>query len=46
MNAWGVGLTLYNIFDAVYADPGSVEHRQATLPQDGRTAVVRVSWRF
>ena len=35
-----------NKLDAVYADPGSVEHRQAALPQDGRTAAVRVSWRF
>ncbi len=42
----GVSLTIYNLFDAVYADPGSGEHRQATLPQDGRTAAVRVSWRF
>ena len=45
-NGLGVGLTIYNIFNAAYADPGSVEHRQATLPQDGRTAAVRVSWRF
>lgn len=42
----GVGITIFNIFDAAYGDPGSVEHRQATLPQDGRTALVRVSWRF
>lgn len=42
----GVGVTVFNIFNAVYADPGSVEHRQAALPQDGRTAAVRVSWRF
>jgi outer membrane receptor protein involved in Fe transport len=42
----GVGITIYNLFDAEYGDPGSVEHRQATLPQDGRTALVRVSWRF
>lgn len=42
----GVGITIYNLFDAAYGDPGSVEHRQATLPQDGRTALVRVSWRF
>lgn len=42
----GVGITIDNIFGAEYADPGSVEHRQETLPQDGRTATVRVSWRF
>jgi hypothetical protein len=42
----GIGLTIYNLFDAAYGDPGSVEHRQSVLPQDGRTAAVRASWRF
>ena len=42
----GLGLTIFNVFDAEYADPGSVEHRQEALPQDGRTATVRLSWRF
>jgi iron complex outermembrane receptor protein len=41
-----VGFTIYNLFDAAYSDPGSVEHRQEVLPQDGRTAAVRLSWRF
>jgi iron complex outermembrane receptor protein len=42
----GVGVTIYNLFDTKYADPGSVEHTQQALPQDGRTAAVRLSWRF
>jgi len=42
----GLGLTIYNVFDAAYADPGSVEHRQSALPGDGRTALVRLWWRF
>ncbi|MFN7916242.1 MAG: TonB-dependent receptor [Vicinamibacterales bacterium] len=42
----GVGLTVYNVFGAAYGDPGSVEHRQDVLPQDGRTAMARLSWRF
>lgn len=42
----GVGVTVYNLFDAAYGDPGSVEHRQDVLPQDGRTALARLSWRF
>lgn len=42
----GVGLTVYNLFGAAYGDPGSVEHRQEVLPQDGRTALARLSWRF
>jgi outer membrane receptor for ferrienterochelin and colicins len=35
-----------NLSDAVYADPGGEEHRQDTLPQDGRTAWVSVRFRF
>ncbi len=42
----GASVTLYNVFGAEYGDPGSVEHRQAVLPQDGRTALARLSWRF
>jgi iron complex outermembrane receptor protein len=42
----GVGLTIYNIFNGAYGDPGSLEHREAVIPQDGRTGAVRVSWRF
>jgi outer membrane receptor protein involved in Fe transport len=42
----GVSLTIFNVFDAAWADPGSVEHRQSVLPQDGRTAIVRLSWRL
>jgi outer membrane receptor for ferrienterochelin and colicins len=42
----GVGFTIYNVLGADYGDPGSVEHRQGVLPQDGRTAAVRLSWRF
>jgi iron complex outermembrane receptor protein len=42
----GIGFTVFNLFGAEYGDPGSVEHRQAVLPQDGRSAAVRVSWRF
>lgn len=42
----GVGLTIYNLFNTSWGDPGSVEHRQEVLPQDGRTAIVRLSWRM
>ncbi|MGC4081132.1 MAG: TonB-dependent receptor [Vicinamibacterales bacterium] len=42
----GIGVTIYNVFNASYGDPGSVEHRQDVLPQDGRTALARLSWRF
>jgi outer membrane receptor for ferrienterochelin and colicins len=42
----GVAATINNLFDARYGDPGSVEHRQEVIPQDGRTFVLRASWRF
>ena len=37
---------LYNIFDKRYADPGSEEHRQNSLVQDGRTFRVKITYRF
>jgi iron complex outermembrane receptor protein len=42
----GVSLSIYNLFDQGWGDPGSVEHRQDVLPQDGRTGIVRLSWRM
>jgi outer membrane receptor for ferrienterochelin and colicins len=35
-----------NMFNARYADPGSEEHRQDVIEQDGRTFTVRLRWRF
>jgi outer membrane receptor for ferrienterochelin and colicins len=37
---------LYNLFDKRYADPGSVEHRQNSLEQDGRTFRVKLVYRI
>ncbi len=46
--AHGVGLSIVvsNLFNAAYADPGSVEHLEQSIPQDGRTALARATWRF
>ena len=35
-----------NLFDARYGDPGSEEHRQDVLEQDGRTFSLALRWRF
>ncbi len=43
---YGASLVVSNLFNTAYSDPGSVEHRQDALPQDGRTAAVNVVWRF
>ena len=37
---------LRNVFDARYGDPGSAEHRQDIIEQDGRTFSVDLRWRF
>jgi iron complex outermembrane receptor protein len=38
--------TIYNLFNAAYADPGSEEHRQDALQQFGRTFRVDLTVRF
>jgi outer membrane receptor for ferrienterochelin and colicins len=35
-----------NLFNRSYTDPGAEEHVVPTIPQDGRTARVRLSWHF
>ena len=35
-------MSVYNAFDQDYSDPGGAEHVQASIPQDGRTVMVRV----
>lgn len=37
---------IYNAFNASYSDPGAEEHVQRSIPQDGRTALVRARVRF
>jgi outer membrane receptor protein involved in Fe transport len=39
-------LSIRNVTDAAYADPGSAEHLQDVLPQDGRTLALSLSWKF
>ncbi|MES2125955.1 MAG: TonB-dependent receptor [Pseudomonadota bacterium] len=41
-----LSISAYNLFDRHYADPGSVEHLQATLPQDGRSLRIRLHHAF
>ena len=44
--AQGVRFTasIRNLFDSEYGDPGSEEHRQDLIPQDGRTVRVGLQW--
>ena len=38
--------TIYNVFDKRYGDPGSTEHKQDIIPQDGRNYRVKVTYVF
>ena len=44
----GLDLTasVYNLFDKAYADPGSEEHVENVIAQDGRSFRVKLRWRF
>jgi len=37
---------LYNAFDERYSDPGSEEHPEDLIQQDGRSFRIKASWRF
>lgn len=41
-----VSASVYNLFDEEYDDPGSAEHEQAGIEQDGRTWRVKASYLF
>lgn len=41
-----ISASIYNLFNRRYADPGSTEHVQNTITQDGRTYRLSVSYRF
>ncbi|MBE0603557.1 MAG: TonB-dependent receptor, partial [Deltaproteobacteria bacterium] len=38
--------SVYNIFDKSYADPAGSEHRQESIPQDGRSYRLKATCRF
>lgn len=38
--------TVYNLFDRHYGDPGSGEHRQDIIGQDGRTFRIKLTYQF
>ena len=38
--------SVYNLFDKKYADPAGGEHRMDTIPQDGRSFRVKLTYAF
>ncbi len=41
-----VSASLYNVFDVDYAYPGAAHHLQETIPQEGRTFRLKLTYRF
>jgi outer membrane receptor protein involved in Fe transport len=41
-----LALSVHNVLDARYADPGSREHVQDAIAQDGRTFRLQATWRW
>jgi iron complex outermembrane receptor protein len=41
-----VSVSVYNLFDQRYGDPGAQEHRQDVIEQDGRSFRLKVIYRF
>lgn len=39
-------LSVYNVLDRRYGDPGGAEHRQDVIEQDGRTVRLKLTYRF
>lgn len=41
-----MSLSVFNLFDKEYGDPGGAEHLQSVIPQDGRSFRVQVRYEF
>ena len=41
-----LSLTVGNLFNRSYSDPGGEEHLGPSIPQDGRTARAKLTWHF
>jgi outer membrane receptor protein involved in Fe transport len=41
-----LSLSVYNLFNKYYAEPAGFEHREISLPQNGRTAQLELTYRF
>jgi len=46
LKGWDISASLYNLFDTRYGDPGSGEHREDVIYQDGRGFRLKATYRF
>ena len=44
--SWELFGSVRNIFDAGLLGPGSAQHRQDAIPQNGRTARIGLRWKL
>jgi outer membrane receptor protein involved in Fe transport len=42
--SWELFGGVRNVFNAQYEDPASSQHRQETIPQNGRTVRIGIRW--
>jgi outer membrane receptor for ferrienterochelin and colicins len=45
-NGWEISAGIHNLFDTRYGDPGSEEHAQDVIEQNGRSFQIKVTYRF
>jgi len=41
-----LSISVYNLFNRAYSDPAGVELMEGSIPQDGRTAQIQLTYRF
>ena len=46
LSGWDLSLSVYNLFDQRYGDPGSGEHLQDVILRDGRNFRVKLIYNF
>ncbi len=46
LKGWDISASLYNAFDSIYSDPGSVEHVEDVILQDGRNFRLKLTYHF
>jgi len=46
LKGWDVSASLYNAFDSIYSDPGSVEHMEDVITQNGRNFRLKLTYHF
>ena len=46
LKGWEASASVYNAFNNIYVDPGSVEHVENVIPQDGRNFRLMLTYHY